>query len=252
MSFTDADITETQALWYVWGQVDGGAKDLTLDDGYKFSKEYRELREAFDSGKIHFMPSMINALEGYRNRLALERSEGSEGDRIIKLADISLCIHCANRHENGELQDDFKEWVRYPLAAIQPGIKIEKKGSIKSGVVRVCDGCGRCALGDFFTYSAEVELIDDQTAAEIAAEWQGPAGDGVLFAEFASAIIAGRWVAPAGILPAIDRAIVKLPSLAEAYPEGYVSGDLGTVVENHEKLIRLKHHIAYLRGRESL
>jgi hypothetical protein len=64
-----------------------------------------------------------------------------------------------------------------------------------------------------------------------------------LFAQFASAIIAGRWVAPEGILDAIEATIADLPGIVAADPAGFVSGDLGSLTDNVHQLRALAAHI---------
>ena len=172
-------------------------------------------------------------------------------DRVtMELAPFLLCQCCALTRENGECCGDSHQ--HEPLSIIGPGIYVTKNGEVEDGLVRYCDGCGRFVFGELFPYTAEVEIIADQEACRIAASWQGTHGDDILFAEFVSAIAAGKWVAPAGIIPAIDRAIKKVPDLARIYPQGYVTGDLGTVEENIYWLKRLRHHIQYLKDRKSL
>lgn len=64
-----------------------------------------------------------------------------------------------------------------------------------------------------------------------------------MFAQFASAIVAGRWVAPEGILDAIEATIADLPNIVAADPAGFVSGDLGSLTDNLHQLRALAAHI---------
>lgn len=65
-TITNAELRYTQSLWYAWGRIDSGAHPgMSVDDGFTFAAEQKEVRADFDAENTHMMPSIINAWDTY-------------------------------------------------------------------------------------------------------------------------------------------------------------------------------------------